>query len=1342
MAPRQEDIPLDEIPLTFLDDKTNIPLDEIPLTFLDDKTNIPLDEIPLTFLDGGSFGKTKGESKEALVNLSGELGARIRAGNLPPVRSNIGTQLLTGLSQGLTGFKLPTQDPESFAQELSQGAGNLIGEVAGFLPFAKVLKVGKAATMARSALKSGAAEALFQTSKAVPALATGRTSPESALQRIVLSSMLVGGGDIVFRAVGRELTKRGINLAVISRRVKELVGIGKTTPEALDIAVKEVGVDPKTVAKEIDPFKSGKIPTEIQRIPEQASEKVSPVLDVTDNAVKKDGTTIPAGLKKLEEELQGGTVDPRLAEGLARKTGDATFAPNQSEFSTPAHQSKIRNTLSKELKIANVEADAIVQGKSIDLSPQRARALTSSKKVYIDDVDVTFTSKEIATLTQDNATSEALLLRKNILAKQKKLAKFNQRPDDTITPTQVREIKKLPEDEQIDALDELVENQAREIAKATAPFYTRMFRRGVVLFTDRAGDVQRELRSLGESGNRAANFQRAIAGTTNKTELEFMDASNAIFKGLSNVERKMLDSIIQFKSIISTEARNPAVFNPADIAGSAYVSKLSVMQKENPAIFAKLSERADKYFAFMNKELQEFRTEGLLDEATFNRLNDPEILYQRRLFLQHLDPDVVIRQGNQTITTADSGIDKLATGSIQPLEKDSERLLYEGIARKNNRIFKNRANKALLDIARNQPDNEVIKLVPKELEGTTAPKGFTSITVFDDGKPIEMIMPDELGKQWVVTEPVLKNSIARVIKVLTLSDQIRFFATGINPLFGVANISRDIAQQFWATQGRSTVFPLFLTQTSKDIASVASDVLQRKGIFKDYINNGGGLLTLTRQGRGDRYSTDAQGLLKTGSSKVADAWNGLVDLLSFTGENSELVLRVSMYKRALDNGKSKDEAINIARSYLDFNVGGSVTKTLDLFIPYLNAATQGSKALVKNSVENPGKFIVKLGQLGAASHMLYYWNTYGNDRKLAYDTIPDHVHEGNFIFMLPESFSKVDEDGNVIYEYRTIPVDKPIAAIKNAFEGISMVAMGDLPSEPLIKKTGKIFDALFPISKTADIPSLAILRSLGNYDTFTNQKIAMDEGRVEISEEFEPGKTSETAKFAADMLDKLPLQSLPGTEVFNLEGLASPQRLGTAFHKAVPRGILPDAIHSLTDATITRFSEEALRRSVLREHTVPTPLLKGITKRFAGKTKPLIIPFEERQSLTQATGSKTKLAREEADLLLKEIELGQRPKMDIMRFGLTLDDVERASVERHINEIMEDKIFLQTSMPAFFRTLNKVSSPENRAILVNKRFNKLSLAEKVQMIKDMELLGFFSSSQERFQDELRRLRNP
>jgi len=86
--------------------------------------------------------------------------------------------------------------------------------------------------------------------------------------------------------------------------------------------------------------------------------------------------------------------------------------------------------------------------------------------------------------------------------------------------------------------------------------------------------------------------------------------------------------------------------------------------------------------------------------------------------------------------------------------------------------------------------------------------------------------------------------------------------------------------------------------------------------------------------------------------------------------------------------------------------------------------------------------------------------------------------------------------------------------------------------------------------------------------------------------------------------------------------------------------------------------------------------------------------------------------------------------------------VEKASVERHITERMEDKIFLQTSMPAFFRTLNQVSSPENRAILVNKRLNKLPLAEKVQTIKDMRRLGFASLSQKRFQNELRRLRQP
>lgn len=1073
------------------------------------------------------------------------------------------------------------------------------------------------------------------------------------------------------------------------------------------------------------------LPVEVDRIPEQASEKVSPILDETDNAVRADGAEVPAGVPKLEKEIAGEEVTEELAEGVSKQAGAL-----DPEIKKP----KVRDTLSESLKITKTEADEIIEGKSIKMEPDKVNRLTGIRKKFVDDEKVEFTAKEVADIMKSDEIAEPILQKKNLIAKKKKLAKMKQRPDDKITLDEVEEIKKMEKgSDRVKAVQDMAREVPREVAASTAPFYKRVFRGGVRLFTDRSGDVQRELRQLGTSGKRAANFQRAIAGTNNKTESEFMDASNYIFADLTKKEREMLDDIIQSKSIISTEARNPGLFNPADLPGTDYAERLQQLSDDFPEIFPKLEERAGRYFAYMNAQLDEFRAESLIDETLYNRLKEPDILYSRRFFLQHLDPDVVVTQGNKTITTSDSGIDKLVGGSIQPLEGDAEKLLYESIARKNNRVFKNRANRELLETARTKPDNEVVQLVPPELEGTPAPKGFTKVTAYEEGKPVEMIMPNELGEQWTTADPVINNGAAKVLRTLTLADPVRLFATGINPLFGIANISRDIAQQFFATSERSSFLPLFLAQTAKDVGEVAGDVLKRKGIFKEYIEEGGGLLTLTRQGRGNKFNTDAQGVLKTETSAAAEAWNTVKNVLGAVGENSELTLRVAMYKRALKNGKDKAEAIDIARGYLDFNVGGSLTKLTDNYIPYLNAATQGGKALVKHSVENPVKFTAKVAQLGTAAAVTYEWNTLNNDRKLAYDTIPDFVHERNMVFMLPESFARMDDEGNKIYRYAKIPIDSPIAAVKNLIEGAVRVGHGDMPSEELIGKAGKIFDSLFPIGKGTEIPTLAVLRALGNYDTFLNRKIATEEGRVDINAEFDPIKTSETAKFAADMFNKLPIEVLPGAESFNLEGLKSPKRIQSAFSKAVPKGALPGAIATVTNETITRTSEEAMRRSVLRENDFIESQWKGISRRFLGETRPFsAVPWEQKQELQKEGGTANKLAKEEAMLLMNEIELGQRPPEDLDSFMETLGPGPKESVKRHISKVKKENVILETSVPPFWRSLVRMS-PESKAKLVADRWHKSTPEEQEMLMEDMRKQGLFSGRQKRFKFKLKEL---
>jgi hypothetical protein len=306
----------------------------------------------------------------------------------------------------------------------------------------------------------------------------------------------------------------------------------------------------------------------------------------------------------------------------------------------------------------------------------------------------------------------------------------------------------------------------------------------------------------------------------------------------------------------------------------------------------------------------------------------------------------------------------------------------------------------------------------------------------------------------------------------------------MNPGFALTNIPRDIAH-IWLTdakQAYSPFIPKYLAQMGRDLLDVLPDAIGRKGAWKEYINEGGGMDWLTTQGKvGER---------------LPGVFANIQRYLGWVGETSEILTRLAIRQRNLKNGATPIEATWAARNYLDFSQGGSFAKALDSGLPYLNASIQGTRMIAKAAHSDPKLFALKVGQIGALAIGLYLANSLINPD--GWDEVPESEKVTNWIITTP--FSYMDEMGNKRYHYFRIAKDQGQRVFASAFEGLAALLQGKKINGGQIASAIGDFLPLIPNEKLP--PTFqAMLGYLANKDFWRNRDIWRGP-QVEAQEEF------------------------------------------------------------------------------------------------------------------------------------------------------------------------------------------------------------------------------------------------
>lgn len=273
---------------------------------------------------------------------------------------------------------------------------------------------------------------------------------------------------------------------------------------------------------------------------------------------------------------------------------------------------------------------------------------------------------------------------------------------------------------------------------------------------------------------------------------------------------------------------------------------------------------------------------------------------------------------------------------------------------------------------------------PKYAMEKTNKDGWKAIYYYTDGTANRIWMKQDFHEKFTDTNNQILNASSReVASKVSGTRLVKTMATGENPLFLITNVPRDLAFALTFSKeygnGYKTIVPVELVKLLRDFGKGAGQALAGGKLYDKYMEYGGGMDFLTVQGRYGKEGIFNRYVENSIADKFVDFKQKGIgrkgkDFLAWirkVNTASEFATRIAVFDRSIQNQLKKigvkdinslteekqadiyTKAVRSARELSDFNQGGKATKALDAAVPYLNAATQGTRAAVQNTVDRP-----------------------------------------------------------------------------------------------------------------------------------------------------------------------------------------------------------------------------------------------------------------------------------------------------------------------------------------------------------------------------------------------------
>ena len=649
--------------------------------------------------------------------------------------------------------------------------------------------------------------------------------------------------------------------------------------------------------------------------------------------------------------------------------------------------------------------------------------------------------------------------------------------------------------------DELTEKLNKNYKKNKESGKGGMFKLIWKVFFDDRVDLHRELEAMGPVGHNIRTGVDNAAGGATAGLIEVQVGYDEVLGEVHTEEQyEGLANNLMLLRIISLDDHKPEVakyhkgeelkeiLNPYGITAAQGRSYRKSHAAQDPEGFKEIERMSVKYFAYFRRQLEKLHDENLITDEDYEHMKKVGD-YSPRRYHKFIDPD----------NTFNSQA-KITTGSTTSMMIDPAQLMKDYTVRLYDRIARNNANILLYDSAENA-GKDLVRVVTEE---DPAPTETTAITAWKMGEKHQVVFKDrgevssaELTRQWVGSDPALNNETMRMLNNFSGASTLRAAATGLNPGFAATNTPRDVFWAWFRTREFSSFAPVGLYQMAKQMYKVAGDVWNTSdkpvGVSKKFFDNFGGLEFMTSNGAITRGYGQAAGKF----AALHPVLRGFEKWMSYLGQRSELWVRVAVMEQAIANGKPLQEAVWIARSYLDFAQGGSASKILDKAMPYLNVGMISTRGLIETFKKDRALAVWKSAQFSTLFMLLAAHYMVNEPEKLAH--VSDRDRANNFIFLLP--WEDIDADNNARYPYLRIAMDQGQAALTGLYTLAFSKVMKELHSatdhdfapkgfmEPDYDKLWQSVEPIIPFINDMPPVMRAMVGYLNNYDTYFDSDI-------------------------------------------------------------------------------------------------------------------------------------------------------------------------------------------------------------------------------------------------------------
>lgn len=733
--------------------------------------------------------------------------------------------------------------------------------------------------------------------------------------------------------------------------------------------------------------------------------------------------------------------------------------------------------------------------------------------------------------------------------------------------------------------------------------------------------------------------------------------------------------------------------------------------------YSDLENRASEYFKAFKNILGDMRDNGLISQDSYDNMIDidyqPRLFIDRLLNAEgNLDEDGNFQNfsgqngglKSEIMKSLDSGSDSAIIDNAEWLLKTALSSRYKAMAMNEvNRKFmtdefwkakdrfdnidpQNFTNKSekkfyeyfneLRKLIKDNPIIGVTEAGNPKYQYDSTPQGFKKAYYYVDGVRNEFFLENSLHETWhdVSDHPIFNDKSKRVASILSGSALIKAMATGYNPTFAFTNTPRDFMQTLVFSPEYSNnllmgTFQLGYDQVKAITRMYKSDFQGKEdSIFQKYIEYGGGMDFLHVQGLldGEQKTTKA-------IQKVLDSNIFQVATLMKLSKWSEMMTRMAIFERSIQNQlkdlgvKSLDnitdenkkddiyyQAVASARSIMDFNQGGLYTKDLDAIMPYLNAATQGTRVAVDAFKRDPS---------GTSTRMLQAAGLMASTA----------IGVSYALLAMARQIGDDDED-----EKKSIN-----EIILNAYDGLSQYQRANYINIVLPSKNDKGERHVFKIAKTQFVAPLSymmeegllgVIRKIEGKPEKDFLKTMKETGWV-ANKNMTPIELSNPVDFATSIITKNPVGKAAITYKTGYDFFKDEVVTFDIKKSNFPReleGYKDDNVEDFYKSIGQETGSSPARMKALVESIVTTP-----------ETNPFVTMIYGGADLTNAViqgNSKTEVAQEVKENIAKVFTkrlIGQASDFNRMRR-------EREEVEKEVNKaiLIDEKIKIETDILA------------------------------------------------------------